>query len=136
MRLTVYFESPYWIGLLEEERGGLLYVGRHIFGAEPSDAEVYDFVLHEMTTLQARMTVGVPIESELVRSVNPKRMAREVRRELAQGNIPSKAQEAMRMQIEVNKVEHKQQSREERDALRAYKREVAHAKAKAKHRGR
>src|SRR6266496_61485 len=99
MRLTIYFESPYWNGLLEEKRGGLLYVGRHIFGAEPSDAEVYAFVLHDMTALQARMTVGIAIESAETRPVNPKRMAREVRRELAGANITSKAQETMRLQL-------------------------------------
>jgi hypothetical protein len=71
MRLTIYFESPYWIGLLEEERDGLLYVGRHIFGTEPSDAQVYDFVLHELTALQARMTVGLPIESDKAWHINP-----------------------------------------------------------------
>jgi hypothetical protein len=136
MRLTIYFESPYWIGLLEESRDGLLYVGRHIFGAEPSDAEVYDFVLHELAALQARMTVGVPIELDSARRINPKRAARELRRELAHGNITSKAQEAMRLQLEANKMEHQQESRQERNALRDYKREVARARAKAKHRGR
>jgi hypothetical protein len=63
-------------------------------------------------------------------------MAREVRRELAQSTIASKSQEALRLQLEANKVEHKQQSRQERDALRDYKRAVARARAKAKHRGR
>lgn len=136
MRLTIYFESLYWIGLLEEERDGLLYVGRHIFGAEPSDAEVYDFVLGEMVALQARMTVGVPVDSSETRHINPKRMAREVRRELSQVGVVTRAQEAMRLQLEANKTEHKQQSRRERTALRDYKRMVAREKAKAKHRGR
>ncbi|MEO8607883.1 MAG: YjdF family protein [Chloroflexota bacterium] len=136
MRLTIYFASPYWIGLLEQELDGLLYVGRHIFGAEPSDAQVYDFVLHHMTRVQARMTVGISVESSTARYINPKRMAREIRRELAENNVSSRAFEAMRLQLEANKVEHKQQSRGERDALRNYKREVARARAKAKHRGR
>ena len=62
MRLTVLFDTPYWIGLSEVERDGCLYVARHIFGAEPSDAEVSEFVQRDLLTLQARMTVGVPIE--------------------------------------------------------------------------
>lgn len=136
MRLTIYFESPYWIGLLEEERDGLLYVGRHIFGAEPSDAEVYEFVLRDIVALQARMTVGVPVDSPEKRHINPKRMAREVRRELSQVGAATKAQEAMRLQLEANKSERQQQSRQELDALRDYKRDLAREKAKARHRGR
>ena len=100
MRLTILFDSPYWIGLLEDERDGLLYAARYIFGAEPSDQEVYQFVLHDLLSLTAQMTVGIPFEQNLQRHVNPKRMQREVRRELAQAGITSKAQEAMRLQIE------------------------------------
>jgi len=136
MKLTIYFESPYWVGLLEEERDGLLYVGRHVFGAEPSDAEVYVFVLHGLVNLQARMTVGVPVESIEKRRVNPKRMAREVRREVANEHLTSKAQEAMRLQLEANKVEQRRETRQHREALRDYKCAITRLKVKQEHRGR
>jgi hypothetical protein len=136
MKLTVLFDNPYWIGVLEEERDGNLYVARHIFGAEPSDQLVYEFVLNEMAALQRRMTVGIPIEAGERKAVNPKRMQREVRRELARDGLTSKAREAMRLQIETRKQEHKRESRAEREALKEYKRGIAREKAKARHRGR
>ncbi len=136
MRLTILFDSPYWIGLLEDERDGLLYAARYIFGAEPSDQEVYQFVQRDLLSLTAQMSVGIPFEQNPHRQVNPKRMQREVRRELAQAGITSKAQEAMRLQIETNKQQRQQQNRAERDALRDYKRTVAREKAKARHRGK
>ncbi len=60
MRLTILFNDPYWIGLLEVERDGSLYTAIHSFGAEPGDPELYGFVVHHLALLQARMTVGSP----------------------------------------------------------------------------
>jgi hypothetical protein len=137
MRLTILFDSPYWIGLLEVERDSCLYAARYIFGAEPSDAEVCEFVKRDLLNLQARMTVGVPIDQHVEQSrPNPKRVQREVRQQIAEQGIPSKAHEAMRLQIEQNKQQFAQVSREERDALREHKREIAREKAKARHKGR
>ncbi|MCC7451783.1 MAG: YjdF family protein [Anaerolineae bacterium] len=135
MQLTVLFKAPYWIGVLEVERDSHLYAAAYIFGAEPSDQEVYAFVERDLPTLQDRMTVGVPVEVIEQRRVNPKRVQREAHRQVAQAGISTKAQEAMRQQLEQNKQAQVQESREQRDALRAYKRAVARAKAKAKHRG-
>ncbi len=55
---------------------------------------------------------------------------------MAEQDITSKAQEAMRLQIEQNKHESVQMSREQREALRLYKREIVRKKAKARHKGR
>ena len=136
MKLTVLFDAPYWVGVLEVERDGRLYVAKHIFGAEPSDQVVYEFVQHDLLALQARMIASVPIEeSQQERHLNPKRVQREVRRELAMPGISTKSQEVMRLQLEQNKQERQIVNREARDELRDYKREVAREKAKAKHRG-
>src|SRR5579859_8124629 len=102
MRLTVLFDSPYWIGLLEMERDGCLYAARHIFGSEPSNQEVYEFVQRDLLALQTRMTVGILTALPPDRPKNPKRMQREVRRQIAAVGISSKAHEAMRVQIEQN----------------------------------
>ena len=137
MRLTILFDDPYWIGLLEMERDGRLFAARHIFGAEPSDAEVYEFVQRELLALQAQMTVGVSLEKlpDTERRINPKRAFREARRAVAETGIGTKAQEAMKRQIEANQTVRIEQSKTERDAERERKRAIAVAKAKAKHRG-
>jgi hypothetical protein len=136
MKLTILFDAPYWIGLLEDERDGCLYVARHIFGAEPSDPEVYEFIQRDFAPLCRQMTVGVPIESSSQRHVNPKRKQREVRRELAQAGISTRSQDAIRLQLEQNKQERRQESRQQREEHKAYKRAVAREKAKARHKGR
>jgi hypothetical protein len=138
MRLTILFDAPYWIGVLEFERGGYLCVGKHIFGEEPSDQVVYDFVQRDLLTLQARVTVGVALDEHhdlAVRRINPKRAQREVRREVAKVGISTRSHDAMRLQIEQHKRARSSTSREECQAEREHKREIARAKAHAKHRG-
>ncbi len=136
MKLTIIFDQPYWIGVLEDERDDTLYAVRHIFGAEPSDQRVYVFVLDEAVALMAQMSVGVPVDSVEARQVGYKRMIREARRETAAQDISTQAQAAIKQQIEQNKQVRRRVSRAERDAERERKRQMAQEKAKAKHRGR
>jgi hypothetical protein len=135
MHLTILFDHPYWIGLLEDERDGCLYAARHIFGAEPSDQQVYEFVLREASILFARMTTGIAIESGKKHAVGYKRMIREARRSIEDRGISMQAQAAIRQQIEANKQVRQQTSRAAREAERKRKREIARQKAQEKHRG-
>ncbi|MBI5928860.1 MAG: YjdF family protein [Chloroflexi bacterium] len=136
MKLTILFDSPYWIGLIEYENAGMLYVSRYIFGSEPANEEVHEFVLYHLADLLKSMTVGVAVETSPIKRLSPKRVQREIRRELTQPGITSKSHEAMRLQIEQNKHLQSRHSREEREAEREHKRAIARAKAKARHRGR
>lgn len=43
--LTVFFEEPFWVGIFEKTEYGKLSVSKVIFGAEPKDAEVFEFFL-------------------------------------------------------------------------------------------
>jgi hypothetical protein len=137
MYFTVFFDPPYWVGVLEEQRGDLLFAARYIFGAEPSDQEVYQLILRDLDSLRARMITGLPVEdSPAQKRINPKRALREARRTLEQSGVSTKAQEVMRLQLEQNKQERKVTSREDREAREDHKREVARRKKQQKHRGR
>lgn len=43
-KLTVRFEDPFWVGIIEVEGEGDYRVARHVFGAEPTTPEVLRFV--------------------------------------------------------------------------------------------
>ena len=90
--LTVYHDGQFWVGMVEHvERGGLS-VARVVFGAEPSNEEIYAWVLGHWESLQL---------SEACVSVNSRsgRMAGE--RERAKGEAHS----ARRLSHEQNKRE-------------------------------
>lgn len=133
--LTVYFEDPFWIGLTERRDKNGLQAARHVFGEEPSDREVLVFVLRDLSCLMERATVTVEAEPIGERKRNPKRAAREAAHALAARGGSTKAQEALRLQLEVNKRARAVRSREERAAETACKRELSRQKAKERHRG-
>lgn len=43
--LTVLFEAPFWVGVVERVEDGRLSACRIVFGAEPKDYEVWEYVL-------------------------------------------------------------------------------------------
>jgi len=48
---TICFEDPYWIGLIEECSDAKTRIGKMVFGAEPSNPEITNFVRHEMNSI-------------------------------------------------------------------------------------
>lgn len=50
-KLTVYFDEPFWVGVFEELDGKKLSVCKVVFGAEPTDAEIYAFILKKFQSL-------------------------------------------------------------------------------------
>ncbi|NEZ45071.1 DUF2992 family protein [Paenibacillus alvei] len=136
MKLTVFFEGPFWIGIVEDTVHGRLKACRHVFGAEPKDAEVLEFVEVFMMPLMERVTQTAVGAQEQLRRINPKRLARRAVMEMKQRGISTQSQEALRLDYESRKKERTCRSREEREALQEKKRSIRIQKRKEKHRGR
>lgn len=43
--MTVFFEGSFWVGVFERAEDGKLSVCRVVFGSEPRDYEVWEFIL-------------------------------------------------------------------------------------------
>lgn len=132
--LTIMFEAPFWIGLYERYDDGKYEVCKITFGAEPKDYEVYDFLLKNWKKLK----FSPPIKSEIVeeKKINPKRLQREINNQLQERGIGTKAQQALKLQHEQNKLERKTKSREQREIEKERQYALRQEKKKAKHRGR
>jgi hypothetical protein len=133
-KLTVYFDDPFWVGVFEREDETGYRVSRVVFGAEPTDAELYEYIQREYKHIY----FGEPIQNQvkIVRRKNFKRMQRDVRKEMYEDSIGTKAQQAVKLQTELNKKERQVKSREQRDAEKAIKFKLRQEKKKEKHRGR
>ncbi len=105
MKLTVFFDGQFWVGLIERQTEDGLFVSRYIFGAEPKDKEILDFVNKRLSAILSAQTVGVSAEAEASLPSNPKRRAREAAREMKISPISTKAQEAFKLQLAENKKE-------------------------------
>ena len=112
-KLTVFFEEPFWVGLFECISEGKLSVCKVTFGAEPKDYEVYDFVLKNYYQLRFSLAVATDVKES---GRNPKRIKREVRKQIQNTGIGTKSQQALKLQQEQLKTERKTVSREQREA--------------------
>jgi hypothetical protein len=132
-KLTVYFDDPFWVGVFECKDQIGYRVSRVVFGAEPTDVELYEYIQREYACLD----FGKPIQNQIkiVRKKNFKRMQREVRREVYEQGVGTKAQQAMKFQMELSKKEHQVRSREQREQEKALKFKIKQDKKKEKHRG-
>ena len=86
-KLTIYFEEPFWVGVFEELDGDKLSVCRTVFGAEPTDAQVWEFVLANYRRLQ----FSAPVKAEQKQNAdNPKRRQRNARKQMEASGIGTK----------------------------------------------
>jgi len=132
-KLTVFFEEPFWVGVFERVSDGRLSVCKVTFGAEPKDYEVYDFVLKNYYRLRFSPAVATEVK-EVGR--NPKRVQREVRKQIQNTGIGTKSQQALKLQQEQLKTERKIVSREQREVEKQWQFELKRQKRKEKHKGR
>lgn len=132
-KLTVFFEDPFWIGVFERTEGSRLSAAKVIFGAEPKDYEIYDFVLNHYYDLQFSPAVDAVIKTT---KKNPKRVRRDVKKQMENVGIGTKSQQALKLQQEQIKTERKSRSREQKKADVQRQFELKQQKKKDKHRGR
>lgn len=132
-KLTVYFEDPFWVGVYERTHGGQYEVCKVTFGAEPRDYEVWDFFLQNWRRL--KFSPPIPAAEQEQRRVNPKRMQRQIQKQLQTPGVGTKAQQALKLQQEQGKLARKAQSREMREAEAERRFALRQEKRREKHKG-
>lgn len=132
-RLTIYFEEPFWVGMYERISDGLLEVCKITFGAEPKDYEVFKYLLENWHVL--RFSPPVEVNQAKAVKINPKRMHREIRRQMERSGTGTKSQEALKLQYEENKIVSKQKKREQRETEKKERFELRQQKKKEKLKG-
>ena len=136
-QFTVYFEGPFWVGVLESEEDGRLVVARHVFGAEPSNAELLQFMLyrfHLVKRCRSAATAARRGARAVERLPNPKRAIREARREMSHP-VSSRAQAALSTALAASKAERAVKSRDEERAAARRRFELRSEKRAEKRRG-
>ena len=133
-KLTVFFDDPFWVGVYERISDGKLEVCKITFGAEPKDYEVYEFFLQNWNNLRFSPPVKADTKQEV--KINPKRMQREIKKQLDTQSIGTKSQQALKLQQEESKVSRKEKSRKQKEDEKQRQFELRQQKHKEKHRGR
>jgi hypothetical protein len=118
--LTLIFDGQFYCALLQKEDGDQLTLAKHIFGAEPSDADIYQFTLTELQKL--RFSEPEKMAENLVAraKINFKRRMRMVKKEMQAQNIQKETytQELKRLELEKGaKLKRKKLAKEKRIAI-------------------
>ncbi len=94
--------------VIEKVENNKLSVCKIIFGAEPKDSEILDFVLHRYYDLKFSPAVEVKRKHS---ADNPKRRQRNVKKQLQNTGVGTKSQQALALGREVMKQERKKKSK-------------------------
>ena len=136
IKATIFFDKRYWVGSFERTDKEGYAIARHIFGGEPSDAQVYEFVLNHYQDLNFGKSKEFTLE---IKRMNPKRIQKEVRREMERMKETTRpstfAQDYMREELEKKKLEKKRQSRAEKQARKDEQFSLKQQKRKEKQKG-
>ena len=96
VKLTVFFEEPFWIGVFEVEEGDYK-VSKVTFGAEHKEPDIYQFILRNYYKLNF-FEEKVYDKKVTKDTINPKRMQRNIKKQLKNKEIGTKAQIAIKKQ--------------------------------------
>lgn len=134
-QFTVLFQAPFWVGVAERWEAGGYTAAKVTFGPQPSDAQVYEWLLREWHSLRYSPAIlgETPI---LERRKNPKRAIREARAATEARGISTQAQEAVRRQREQGGVRRQVQDRRARQEAAERKYLLRQQKKREKKRGR
>jgi len=133
IKLTVYFEEPFWVGVWERESEVDYSVCRTVFGPEPRNHQIMELAqsLHRL-----QFSEPIALEGRLRPDrINPKRMQRAISRDLSRPGVSTKAQAALQKQHEAGKQERKELSKAAREETDQRKYALKQAKKRKKHRG-
>lgn len=134
--LTVYHNGQLWVGVVEHVEDGMLSVARMVFGAEPSNEEVYTWVIEHWSSLRLSAEAE-PVGPRVGRLPgNPKRRAREAAKAMHQHGSSTASQLALARE----RGRSKEESRSERAARGREEARVRwekrHEKRRHRHRGK
>lgn len=136
IKATIFFEATFWVGIFERTDQEKYAAVRHIFGKEPTDPEIYNFVLHDYSKLK----FGKPQEFQLqIKRINPKRAQREVRREMEKFKEENRSstfsQDYIREELEQKKLERKANSSAQKKERKELQFQLKQEKKKKKQKG-
>jgi len=137
MSLTIYHDGQFWVGIIEVVEDGKLRAFRYVFGAEPKDTEILDFIYYKLLNIiNQSVHSGLDVKEKSDKKINPKRLQRQVAKQINKVGVSTKAQEALKQEYEEKKKSKKKRAKQYCKELKDQKYLIKKQKAKAKHKGK
>ena len=131
---TVLFQPPFWVGIAERWETEGYSAARVVFGPEPTDAQIYQWLEREWHRLN--FSPAAEGERPAAERKNPKRTQREAQAAIRDRGVSTRAQEALSRQREQEGAARKREAKGRREQERQAKYLLRQQKKRAKKRGR
>jgi hypothetical protein len=134
LNLRVFFEDPFWVGLFTISEGEKARYCRVVFGGEPSDTEIYDYLQRKYNDLKfSELLPAVQVEPTVK---NPKRRQREAAKNLSMRASEKKSYEVIKQSMQLSqKALQKTACKEKELESKAYIARLKRVKKIEKHKG-
>lgn len=133
VRLKVFFEDPFWIGVFEKHVDGQIRVARVVFGPEPKMPRILAMI-NRCRSVEYSAPQPGQVRFDATR-INPKRRQRMINRERKKQGCSTNAQLALKLHQESQKELSQQFTRERKEEALERKFQLKQAKRKAGKRG-
>lgn len=131
--LIVFYEEPFWVGVYEKQNKNSYLVCKIVFGAEPLGNELYEFLLKNYSNLKfTKTTYSVATATT---KKNPKRVKRDVIKQMKIHGSSTKSQNALKLEYSKNKLEKRKKRKQQKEEAKAIKFKLHSEKRKEKHKG-
>lgn len=135
--MTVFFENPFYVAVVERQTKEGLQVARVVFGTEPKEYDVYALVLERWHKIAFSSPLAVEWHSVVVPPrKNPKRAQRDAAKLMGKNGVGTKAQQALSLQHELGKAARKRRKKQDRQEWAEQQFLQRQEKKKRKKRGR
>ncbi len=131
--LTVLFEPPFWVGIFESTYCGRYCACKVTFGAEPTDPQIYEFILKNFANLEFSPSINAGEHCD--KRINPKRLRREINRQQQSFSRSTKSQQALSLLHSEKKEQAKKRKKQLRNEEKERIYKLKKQKRKEKHRG-
>ena len=115
-QFTLFFDGQFWRGVYETSSHHQLRAVMVTFGPEPTNAQLYDWMLIHGAKLVRDAHSAAPVSGTLAAPTrgNPKRLRRAINKKLKEDGPSSKAQDALHLDFELAKAHQKKVTIEQR----------------------
>lgn len=131
--VRVFFEDPFWIGLVEVLEDQQWMTARIVFGSQPGNAEVLEILRKNYDHLMFSPTLE---QKQHHKPMGFKRMQRQAQQEMKAIGIATKSQQALKLLQEETRGLREARQKEHKQLKKQMQYEQRKQKSKKRHRGK
>lgn len=134
MKLTIFHDGQFFIGLVEYTENKKSVLAKYTFGTEPDRETILKFIDKELLNL-INKSKAITKNKSSRKKINPKKLQRQVAKEQKKKVITTQSQKALKKEQELKKKNSKKRNKQQKEEEKARKRKIKKQKAKEKHKG-